>query len=51
MTVTEKSPPWRYQTGTLTADCDGAVTADFTGTVTTIAVLVQEETFAVVVPN
>ena len=46
-----KSWPWRYQTGTLMSEPEGALTADLTGTLTTIAVLVQDEIFAVVVPN
>jgi hypothetical protein len=42
---------WQYQTGPLTSDSNCGVIPDVAGTVTTMAVRVQDEAFAVTVPN
>jgi hypothetical protein len=42
---------WRYQKGPVTSDSDLGVIPDVAGTVTTIAVAVQDEALAVTVPK
>ena len=51
VTVTRTSWSWRYHTGTECLELDRTMTRGCSGTLTTIDVPVQEETFATRVPN